>query len=206
VNSDLKSRLYRANSWITRASSQRYQADPDGRFIFYWIALSALYGQAQYLDDAPAADWQDLHNFIGRVCAIDADGALLASLSRLQGNELERLMDNQFLYRDYWRDGFTNQLADRIANTGKLNKGRLSWYLIEVFDRIRILRHQIFHGCAKDGSGANRESIDAAVTVLEAVVPVIYDVMSREGAGEDWGPLSFPAKGRPGHPDDRRTR
>jgi hypothetical protein len=206
MNTDLQSRLYRATSWIVRAGSQQHERDPDGRFIFYWIAFNALYGQVQSFDDARTSDSQDQHNFIARVCAIDKDGALTESLRTLQGSEMQRLLENEFLYRDYWQDGFTDELADVIANAPNLSKGRLSWYLIQVFDRIRILRHQIFHGCAKDGSGANRESIEAAVSVLEALVPTIGDVMLRGGDDEEWGPVSFPAKGRPGHPDDRRTR
>jgi len=42
-------RSYRAASWIRRAK-ETDAADLDAQFIFYWIALDALYGQAEYLN------------------------------------------------------------------------------------------------------------------------------------------------------------
>ena len=40
-------RSHRAKSWIRKAESlaKLEPSDLDGQFIFYWIALNALYGQ-----------------------------------------------------------------------------------------------------------------------------------------------------------------
>lgn len=114
-----ESRLYRAQSRIQRAAGLRRAGDPDGRFIFYWIAFNALYGQAKYLAE-----------------------------------------------------------------------GGSSWST----------------GCAKDGSSANRASLEPAVRVMARLVPLFWATVKQAGAGEDWGPLSYPAWGRPGHPEEKRTR
>lgn len=78
--------------------------------------------------------------------------------------------------------------------------------LIRIFDRLYVLRIQRVHGCAKDGSSANLASLEPAVAVMARLVPLFWATMKRAGAGEDWGRLSYPAWGRPGHPEEKRTR
>ena len=118
-----------------------------------------------------------------------------------------------FLYTEYWKEGYTDTLADRInKETGRGSKRVGPWhaeplagYLGRVFERIYVLRNQIFHGGAKYGSGANRGSVEPAVAVLREVIP-LFRALVRDSDDENWGELPYPAKGRPGHPEDLRTR
>ena len=78
--------------------------------------------------------------------------------------------------------------------------------LIRIFDRLYVLRVQLVHGWAKDGSSANRASLEPAVAVMARLLPLFWATVKRAGAGEDWGRLSYPAWGHPGHPEEKRTR
>jgi hypothetical protein len=72
MNADVESRLYRAESWIKRARDSSNHLD--GQFIFYWVALNALYGHR-----GSPHDREDLHSFLGRVAG--CGGATAASLT-----------------------------------------------------------------------------------------------------------------------------
>lgn len=207
MSADVESRLYRAESWMKRA---RESADHlDGQFIFYWIALNALYGQ-RGSESGPPRDRGDLHTFLGRIASSGGDTVVLVmeALATLK-SESELVLGSEFLYEEYWNAGHTDTLSATIDRATK----RLRFWpnrdfardLINLFDRLATLRNQIVHGSSKDGSGANRASVEPAVRILANLVPVFCSVLRAE-LDEDWGPLPFPAKGRIGHPEDFRTR
>jgi hypothetical protein len=207
MSADVASRVYRAESWIKRARESAQHLD--GQFIFYWIALNALYGQ-RGSENGPPRDRNDLHTFLGRI-ASRGDDTAVSVMERLAilKSDAELVLGSEFLYEDYWTTGFTDALAVTIDRaTARLR----SWPnrdfardLINIFDRLATLRNQMVHGSSKDGSGANRASVEPAVRILADLVPVLSSVVEGH-ADEDWGPLPFPAKGRSGHPDDFRTR
>lgn len=207
-----ESRLYRAQSWIHRAAGLRRTGDTDGQFIFYWIAFNALYGQAKYL----AEDWQgeeaSIHAFLGSVGRLGRGHRGLREMLARVESKLVELLRNQFLCKEYWTDGFTDAVDDSLhaaettVNGAMKGAESLVALLIRVFDRLYVLRIQLVHGCAKDGSSANRASLEPAVAVMARLVPLFWATMKRAGAGEEWGALSYPAWGRDGHPEEKRTR
>ncbi len=204
---DVESRRYRAESWIKRATESADHLD--GQFIFYWIALNALYGQ-RGSESGPPRDRDDLHMFLGRIASAEDDtaGSVTEALATVR-SDAALLLESEFLYEEYWITGYTDTLA---ATIDRATRRLRSWPnrdfardLINVFDRLATLRNQIVHGSSKDGSGANRASVEPAVRILAKLVPVFCSVL-RGHADDDWGPLPFPAKGRPGHPKDFRTK
>jgi hypothetical protein len=139
-------------------------------------------------------------------------GAMAVSLTTALADlksDAALLLESAFLYDDYWLMGYTDSLAETIAQASRRLQSwfhrRLTRDLIDLFDRVATLRNQVVHGSSKDGSGANRASVEPAVRILTQLVPVFCSVL-QEHLDEDWGPLPFPAKGRPGHPEDLRTR
>lgn len=181
----------------------------DGQFIFYWIALNAVYGQ-RGSENEPPRDRQDLHTFLGRIASSgdNAANSVTEALATLK-SDAALVLESEFLYEEYWLAGYTDALAETIYRATRRLR---SWPnrdfardLINVFDRLATLRNQMVHGSSKDGSGANRASVEPAVRILANLVPVFCSVL-RGHLDEDWGPLPFPAKGRPGHPEDLRTR
>jgi hypothetical protein len=180
----------------------------DGQFIFGWIALNALYGQRRS-EGEPSRDRNDLHVFLGHIvsCGRDVTVALADALANLKA-DAELLLESEFLYEEYWI-GDTNSLAVKIDRASERLR---SWPnresardLIDLFDRLYLLRNQLFHGSSKDGSGANRASIEPAVRILSKLVPVFCSALS-SSVDENWGPLPYPAEGRPGHPQTSRTK
>ena len=207
MSADVESRLYRAESWLKRARDSSDHLD--GQFIFYWIALNALYGQ-RGSEAGPPHDRDDLHAFLGRLaaCGQSAAVSLMETLAHLKP-DAALLLESEFLYEDYWITGYTDSLAAKIDRATRRLRSwpdrELSRDLIDLFDRLAILRNQIVHGSSKDGSGANRASVEPAVRILTQMVPVSCSVL-RDHMDRDWGPLPFPAKGRVDHPEDLRTQ
>jgi hypothetical protein len=188
--------------------ARRRAEDPDARLVFYWIALNSLYGQASALDEP--RDHEHLHRFSGQIASLQgAPDAIIKALTLVK-EEAGSLLESQFLYREYWTKGFTDELEERIQKNRlffeRLDLRKMGRLLALILDRIHELRNQIFHGSAKFGSGANRASVEPAVTVLERLLPLFCRLMDSHGQEVDWGSLPCPAKGREGHPPDRRGR
>lgn len=207
------SRLYRARSWIQRAAAQRVRepADLDGRFIFYWIAFNAMYGQAEYLAEFHQREDARVRDFVGKMIRLDSETGYIARVLAQIKDDVNVLLKNQFLWREYWTDGFTDALctsmrdAEAELQTALTSASSLGLPLRRVFERVYELRIQLVHGCSKDGSTSNRDSLEPAVIVLKRLVPLFWAIMRRFGRSEDWGDLSYPAFGRPGHPEDMRS-
>ncbi len=155
-DSQRESRLYRAESWIRRAAALRRPDELDSRFIFYWIAFNALYGQARdTAEDRPRED-SSIREFLGKMVRLaGASPGLRLTLHRVEV-ELLDLLKNQFLQSEYWAEGFTDALDDRIhaaereVQDALKGAGALGRLLMQVFDSLYVLRIQVFHGCAKD--------------------------------------------------------
>lgn len=206
MSADVESRLYRAGSWLKRAEDASEHLD--GQFIFSWIALNALYGQRP-TENATPNDRGDRNAFLRRIAGCEATRAsALTEALRSVKADAASLLESEFLYEEYWTMGYTDELVTVIdRGTRKLQSWparNVARGLIDLFDRLATLRNQVVHGSSKDGSGANRHSVEAAVRVLMRLVPAFCSVL-RSHIDQDWGPLPFPAKGRPGHPENLRT-
>jgi hypothetical protein len=206
-----QSRLYRARSWIQRAAASRRGDSLDARFIFYWIAFNAMYGQAEYLTEDHQGEDNRIHDFLGKMVRLDSDRRHIRTVFGRIETEAGALLANEFLWKEYWTGGFSSALRDFIRRaTDDIQAVRadvrpVGWLLPRVFDRLYLLRVQLFHGCSKDGSSANRDSLKPAVDFLARLVPLFWAIMKRAGNDEDWGLLSYPALGRPGHPQPTRA-
>lgn len=193
-------RSYRARSWIRAADD----ADAlDVRFILIWVAFNSLYGQRR------AHDWLDVQAFLGKV--LD-DGAERVSNDLLGlHDEGIALLGLEFLYFEYWAWGFTDRVAETI--TGHLLQAEFNWAaktphksLSAIFERLYVLRNQVFHGSAKFRSSKNRDSLCPAVRLLERVVRTFCEILNEDERDARWGlPPNIP-KGAIGHPRDKRSR
>lgn len=205
-------RCYRANSWIKRAESLP-DSDLDGRFIFYWIALNALYGRAKYLpgEGGLGGEEQDVYHFLEQVHQFDREEqSIRQALIPLKEN-VTRLLTSEFLHKRYWKDGYTDDL-DRIVKKARWMAEK-AWAsgvpeksLRSVFARLYVLRNQIFHGASTDRSRANRDSLNVAVPVLSKLVHVFWKIVHRHEDRREWGSAPYPPKNSPEHPEDKRQR
>jgi len=72
--------------------------------------------------------------------------------------------------------------------------GGQKWGLILelALERIAVLRGQIVHGAATRGSRLNRQSPQRCRKVLEALLPVVLQLVIEHRADDDWPPLCYP--------------
>ncbi|HKQ50450.1 MAG TPA: hypothetical protein VJZ71_20425 [Phycisphaerae bacterium] len=61
-----------------------------------------------------------------------------------------------------------------------------------LFDRLYVMRNQVFHGASTKGSKLNRRALQASATVLMDLLPVFLEIMIDVGIDSDWGAVCFP--------------
>ena len=202
-------RLQRAGSWIAKA--QGVTGSPEGwddlhaQFIFYWIALNALYGRGKA---EQVSDIRDLNWFVDLVCGFDTStGAIPAALKRI-GRPAGRLLGEKFLFEPDWDMGTTPKVermlqAERSAALEVLESGDVATYLKLLLRRLRVARNQILHGSSTDRSEKSRMSVGPAVSVLEVLVPTLAEVVEHHGTDRSWPSIPYPRAGSPLNPDSR---
>lgn len=197
-------RLHRAESWIDRAKSLKEQEWDEGPFIFYWIAFNALYGQH---NERRETDSKDIEKFLKRICKLDQEDG---SLSLILGNihikrKTESLLNNQFLSEIYWkekgrsRNFKLNQDSNRKKAQNTYKRRELDELTI-LFERLRVLRNQIIHGCSTDKSHSNKGSLRPALIIMKELVPQFLKIFKDHGQREKWGKVPYPRSNSPQHP------
>lgn len=175
--SPIEVRCHRASSWIDRAEKLE-AADWDGRFIFYWIAFNALYGQPKYLEkrDERIGEGKDIDRFLNEIFFLDPVGVRL-NLNAIR-KDRQKLMADHFLCDECWKYWHNNQLntAEERQREICIHKDRGS-DLVHLFARLYVLRKQLFHGCSKDRSTKNREMLRKAAFILEKLVPLFRNIV-----------------------------
>ncbi len=196
ANQSFSIRIWRGLSWLERAEG--FQAvDTEGRFISCWIALNALYGR---LDDQhrPWADRDALKTFITHIWHLDAHAALRQILGRRQTAVLN-LIEDPYLTIQFWE----NQSAPAIRQAKKDAKDAILAYqkpnrlpiMRLLFDRLYVMRNQVFHGASTKGSKLNRRALQSSATVLMELLLAMLAIMIEQGISEDWGRVCYPPDG-----------
>lgn len=193
---NLSLRVHRALSWLDRAEQE---ADPDGRFIFLWIAFNAAY--ATEIDDRQGLNEQTTFNgFLQKPCGLDTQNCLGELVWNAYPGAIRVLLDNPYVFRcfweyhkgnlaeDHWKRSF--ERAKRAANAA-LTKQNTPTVLAIVFSRIYILRNQIIHGGATWNSSVNRDQMRDCLAILADLVPVVIEIMM-DNPSALWGPASYP--------------
>jgi len=195
-------RLHRSESWIQRAKSIQEWDDDHGPFIFYWIALNALYGRGL---DSQRGDEQDLDWFLRRMCEMDREQGTIVQLVTDNKPKADRLLKDQFLLKDYWGEGSLAEARRHLDHDfakaqSAFKHGNIENYLTILFRRLRVLRNQIFHGCSTDRQSLNKTSLRPALEILERLVSRFHDTFRDFGLGYDWPKIPYPRKNSPQHP------
>ena len=205
ANQSFAVRVHRALSWLERAGEQK---DLETRFIFAWIAFNALYGQAREglptarsLPDHGGGDRNEYINFLNRLARLDGE-RLMQPATQIH-TFLGELVGCKYLYFCYWRNmpDWSASLERDITGFGKAmerrNVGRV--YSL-AFDRLYIMRLQLFHGGATFGSRVNRKTLQLCEVILRHLMQAILEVMIDCGADADWGEFAYPPQDQPPRP------
>jgi len=199
---DLHDRLQRAQSWIKAAegisSNQNHE-----RFMFYYVALNAMYGRRQYEGDRSDV-WQDLDRFVNQVkqmCAStgERNGKLL--LLALRNTHVDALILDYFLLDDLFKGATKEKLVGRckrelVEAKLKLRSGDPFTMLRAVLRRLTVLRNRVMHGCVTYGEvSKGLPSVVKGAHTARALVPALYELMATHGPGVKWDPIPYPRVG-----------
>lgn len=195
-------RIQRAESWIEKAKAIGEWEDHHGQFIFYWIALNALYGRNR---DSRRFEQDDQTWFLNRISSLDnrGDRDIWKALDRLK-SKADRLLKDQFLVSQYWDEGATLRVKQIIDNDFAAaqrawDRGDVERYLNTLLKRISMLRNQIFHSCSTDRRSLNKNSLIPALHILESIDHTLLEVMRNHGGKGDWPMIPYPRKDSPQH-------
>ena len=196
ANQSFSIRIWRALSWLERAEGFT-PADTEGRFISCWIGLNALYGR---LDDdhRPWGDREALGAFLPNIWGLDSKGSLRQVLGKRQSAVLN-LIEDPYLTIQFWE----NQSAPAIRQAKKDAKDAILAFqkpnrlpvLRLIFERLYVMRNQVFHGASTKGGKLNRRALQSSATALMDLLPTMLEIMIEWGIDEDWGEVCYPPEG-----------
>lgn len=207
-------RMRRADSWLERsekAASDRKNArtreEETGldceRFIFLWIAFNAAYGP-ELVDDDDSREWKRFSEFLRKVLRQDQESAIETILWSTYSGPVRILLNNQYVYRPFWnwvrgsergRNWRERFERDRRAANGRLANSDVHGVLVAVFDRLYVLRNQIFHGGATFASGWGQDQVRDGSRIMAALVPRILEIMradiEKNPESAVWGRVAY---------------
>jgi len=198
--SSLSLRVHRALSWLKRAEQLAAQDDPDGQFIFLWIAFNAAY--ATEIDERYRLSAQVTSRaFLRRLVELDAGrGRIEAMVWHEFSASLRTLLDNPYVFKSFWdwQNGLVDEQAwrrqfasARRAAHGALARRNTVTVLGIALSRIYVLRNQLIHGGATWKGKVNREQVRDCTRFMAALVPVIIETLMDHPQG-DWGQACYP--------------
>jgi hypothetical protein len=195
-------RFHRACSWLSETETLDSEKATDQVLLFQWIAFNALYGQWDSELNEPVGDRTSWQAFLGRILDLDESGHIVSVLQEHKRLVLT-ILENAYLNRYFWEHP-CEQTAGRAK---RWRHQAMNWYVEErwrtilerLFQRIYLLRCQLFHGAATQGSRLNRTALRHCTTMMRLLMPAVLLVWIDHGADEDWGPMCYP-------PLDRRAK
>ena len=199
---DLQDRLQRAQSWIKAAEGISSDQNHE-RFMFYYVALNAMYGRRQYEGDRSDV-WQDLDRFVNQVkqmCASTGERNGRVLLPALQNRHVDALILDYFLLGDLFKGATKEKLLGRCKRDLmeaklKLRSGDPFTMLRAVLRRLTVLRNRVMHGCVTYGTvSKGLPSVVKGARVARALMPALYELMATRGHGVKWDPIPYPRVG-----------
>jgi hypothetical protein len=190
ANQAFSIRMWRGLSWLERSESA---TDLEGQFISLWIAFNAIYG---YLEDdgLSAPDHGTWQKFLADIVAADGTDLLGRILWDDQFHVL-KLIDNKYLFRPFWLgqpDADDKLACARRHSLAAFQARNRLGILQELFERLYVLRQQVFHGAATSGSTLNRQAMKLGAQAMSHIMPTMIEIMIVAGPDKDWGEICFP--------------
>jgi len=195
LNELQSTRLHRALSWLLAA--EQHQKDDDLRFICSWISFSACC-YVEESGDFPLEEQQPFQQFIQQLVALDKNERIYDCLWHQFSGPVKALIKNPYVFspfwesqrrgNDYWKAAFDQS---SVAALNFLSRKKVPELLGIVLDRLYVLHNQVVRGGATYQSRVNREQVIDGGDLLEALMPVIIDIMLTHN-DHGWGELAYP--------------
>jgi len=201
----LADRVRRSLSWQERTITISTDDLPP-RFVDLWIALNSLYGVRRYKYDRDAKETVDFQNFLNKLGdSPQGIERLNIILENTQFKELGTyLISNKYLYRDFWLEKFGSlkdyaDMQEMQAKKAFENRDCIL-FLQLVFERLLVLRNQIFHGSSSSSTSRNEDTLKPGIVILEMLLPDFLEIMLSHGEDKDWPLVPYPGRGSLQHP------
>lgn len=188
-------RIYRAKSWLTKASQAQ---DSDTQFIALWISFNAVY--ARELSRIYSTEKIELTRFITQVCQLDSEQVIYNLVWKRFANNIRTLIQNRYVFQPFWdfHNGFISEESWREAFSkanqkiqNALAQQDTDKILTILFARIYTLRNQIIHGGASFNSSANRKQLIDSCALLNDLLPIMIRIVE-DNPQKDWGKPFYP--------------
>lgn len=181
---DLKLRIHRGVSWLVKAEKQ--VDDEDAAFMFYWVAFNALYGfQVKNVSETDG-ERSAFQEYFKKISILDSERKIYDELWRRFSDSVRILIQNKYVFQPFWNfhhgipgNEDWEDKFERATELGyrALENGDTVQILSIIFDRLYVLRNQVFHGAATYQSSVNRAQIRDATRILAFLLPLFVDLM-----------------------------
>ena len=190
---DLKLRIHRGVSWLAKAENQ--VDDEDAAFMFYWVAFNALYGfQVRHVSEIDG-ERSAFQGFFQKISLLDSERIIYDELWRRFPDSVRVLIRNKYVFQPFWNyhhefpgnDDWEDKFEKAIEKGYRaLENGDTVQILSIIFDRLYVLRNQVFHGAATYQSSVNRAQIRDATKILAFLLPLFVELMM-DNPSVSWG-------------------
>ena len=189
-------RVHRAISWIKKAENE---PDPDGQFIFLWIAFNACY--AEYTERSyNRPERGRLKEFFGKIDTLDQGGLIYEAIWEQYSQAIRTILNNKYVFEPYWNhfnqikghEDWANEFEKAKARSlTALRDHKTARILYIVFDRLYVLRNQLVHGGATYDGGINRAQVKDGAAILGHLIPLFVNIMM-DHPDSVWGKPFYP--------------
>lgn len=188
-------KVHRALSWVGRAETE--EDDPDARFLFLWIAFNALYADMDLSGEEERARFR--HHF-NQLVSLDHDRRIYDAVWQRFAGPIRLFMQSPYVFSPFWQfvhglpggeDWQERFSAATRAFKHAVENGDTAAILSMLFDRLYVLRNQLFHGGATWNSSVNRDQMRDGAEILGCLVPLFIDIMM-DHPEADWGRPHYP--------------
>ena len=195
---NLTLRLHRSLSWLERAEQQ---TDDDTAFIFYWLAFNALYARERVNNfDLSESERGMFGHYFEKIAKLDKSNLIYDEFWQRFSDSVRNLLGNKFVFQPFWNHynhvPGNEDWEERFEKTKSMSLRALQNEDTEkilqlIFDRLYVLRNQVFHGAATWRSSVNRDQIRDSLNILAFLVPILIDLMMKNPQ-ESWGQPCYP--------------
>ncbi len=190
-------RVHRALSWIKAAEEN---TNNNIAFISLWIAFNSLYGSGEESNQKHCPERRSFKDFFAKVIPLDKEGYISTEIWTQYTNLFKNFISNKYVCEAFWlwQNNEINEAEfirrfelDITISKKAMGSQESVKFLGILFDRMYILRNQIFHGASTFDSNVNKEQLDLAVKILHRIIPVLVDILM-DNPEENWGTIAYP--------------
>ncbi len=182
LSTDMRTRVRRVLSWLERACQEK--DDQDSAFMFYWIAFEAVYAEWTHEGRAQRADFV---NFFEKATAADTRNTIRDEILGDLADTILEVVANPYIFESFWdyyngnsdsNDEWQDLLISDVERISVwIEEGDAVEPLAAVFERLCVVRNQLFRGEATWNRYVNRNQIEDGTEILAFIVPALVDLM-----------------------------